>query len=226
MSESKRISTSMFTRFWVLCLMDGATKVGLAPAGRPQIFALAYFANAVASAFHADAIQRAVLRNESGPILADVAIELDRLAGLGLCDVTRVVGIRKSAVLKSQYYASLSGMTHLDNMCRQSAYFQSVREFHRLVAEGFSDLGVPSIVEGSIAEASYSDISVGEGELVNLGEFEGAFPTLKAIATVRAALPPFRDKSAYSVIQVYGRYLSSLSPASAAVSKQVHGVGL
>lgn len=204
-------SPALFTRFWVLCLLESATRVGLAPAGRPQIFALAYLANAVADAFHADAVQRAVLRNAEGPILAEVALELDRLTGLGLCNITRVAETRKSSVLRSQYYISNVAKTYLDEACARSSYFESVRNFHRQVADGFSDLGVPSIVDGSKAEASYSDLSVGVGEVIDLGEFETVFPTLKAIAAVQKSLPEFRDRTAYGAIQVYGRYLSHMT---------------
>lgn len=207
-------SPMLFTRFWVLCLLEGATRAGLAPAGRPQIFALAYLANAVADVFHADAVQRAVLRSAAGPILSDVALELDRLTGLGLCNIARVSGTKKAAALKSQYYASAGATSFLDEACARSSYLTSVREFHRLVANGFSDLGIPSIVDGSKAEASYSDLSVGLGEVVDLGEFEAAFPTLKAIAAVQRAMPEFRDRTAYSAIQIYGRYLSQTTSTS------------
>jgi hypothetical protein len=196
----------LFTRFWVLCLLEGATRAGLAPAGRPQLFALAYLANAVADSFQADAIQRAVLRDSSGPALADVAIEVDRLAGLGLCNVTRVVSTEKTAALKSQFISE-EGEAELDRACDASIYLGSVREFHRLVAAGFSDLGIPLLVDASKAEASYSDLSVGEDEIVDLGEFANLYPTLEAIRVVQGAMPSFRDGSPFGTIQVYGRFL-------------------
>ncbi len=223
MSDLINSSSALFTRFWVLCLLESATRVGLAPAGRPQIFALAYLANAVADAFYADAVQRAVLRNAEGPILADVALELDRLTGLGLCNITRVAETKKSSALRSQYYASNAAKAYLDEACTHSIYFASVRDFHRQVADGFSDLGIPSIVDGSKAEASYSDLSVGVGEVINLGEFEAVFPTLRAIAAVQKSMPEFRDRTAYGAIQIYGRFLSHMTSAQGADAEHVEG---
>lgn len=208
--------SALFTRFWVLCLIDGATKAGLAPAGRPQLFALAYLANAVADAFQAEAIQRAVLRKDSGPALADVAVELDRLVGLGLCRATRVVGTSAAAVLQAQYFVPTGAARAIEDACKKSEYLQSVHTFHKLVAAGFSDLGVPFLVNATIVEASYSDLAVGKGEIVDLGEFAKSYPTLVALETVENALPKFRDRSSFGVIQTYCRFLAKISPKQAA----------
>lgn len=203
--------TGLFVRYWVLCLLEAATRTGLAPAGRPQLFALAYFANALADTFQVEAVQRAVLRKISGPRLSDVAIELDRLTGLGLCRVTRVVGIEKKAALKPQYFASDIASVYLERACSQSEHLRSFREFHQMVAIGFSDLGVPNIVDGSIEEASYSDLAIGEDEIIDLGGIADSYPTLEAIRAVQDALPAYRDRTAFGAIQVYGRYLNTLA---------------
>lgn len=205
----------LYVRFWTMSLLCAATRVGLAPATRDQLFALAYLANAVADSLNGDAVQRSFLKKEDGPQLGRLAGELDRLVGLGLARVTRVI-LKKAAhsrvVIEPQYFIPDAAQSVLEEAVKTSTSLQATLSFHHSVATSFVALGASSIVNRSTIDASYTETTVGESDIVDLGATRTHYPTEKAIELVRRHLPRYQHPSAFAAVQVYGRFLATYEP--------------
>ncbi len=209
----------LFDRMWTLCLLEQATIVGIAPATRDVLFALAYFANCAADAFDAPASQSVLIKQEGGPQYPRVVENLDRLVGTGLAKVSNVVstmGLRKMSV---QYFAASRATDLLNEICSDSVAFSLMRNFHRFSAISFGELGIGNLIAGARAEASYSDAAVGFGDLINLGEFGSAFPTQVAIAAIVDVFKQSKSRSTYAAIQAYGKFLSHTVEAQSGTAR-------
>lgn len=206
-NRPQRVELSLFSRFWTLCLLGGLSENGLAPNTRKEIFSFAYLACAVASKFHVESVQHAVLKNEEGPHLLVVSRALDKLIAAGLVNVHALRATSNAKMVEGQYLISDRGLTVMARSMQASNYLRPIAEFLRDVTYAFGNLSPEEITYATKLDASFADLAVPSGEVVDLGEWEPGNKTTQILDVLRAHTQRIYSGDPLAACQIYARYL-------------------
>lgn len=197
--------------------MDGLSRNGLGPNSRNEIFSFAYFTCAVASEFQNTSIQSAVLKNQSGPKILVVSRSLDRLIASGLIDLYDVPAPASGMPVEGQYLISDRGRAVVEKSIKTSEYLSPIAQFLYDVTYAFGNLSPEEINLATKFDASFSDIEVANGEVVDLGEWQPGNKTTDMLGFLRDYSRRVFSGDPLVACQMYARYLDnkvSVAPLS------------
>ena len=81
-------------RVWLLLLLDGAERAGIAPLAEMRLHRLVFLANVLAPVYDLPVEDGKVVKYRRGPFYPDVQWDLDRLAVSGLADISEIRHIK------------------------------------------------------------------------------------------------------------------------------------
>ena len=207
--SQKRRESSLFARFWTLCLLDGLSRNGLGPNMRNEIFSFAYLACAVASEFKISSIQHAVLKNEAGPKLLIVSRALDRLIAGGfvdVCDMPKSV-VHIGSHIEGHYLISNRGQEILKKSTVSSEYLRPIFQFLQDATYAFGSLSPEEISFATRFDASFCDMAVADGDVVDLGEWEPGNRTTDIINFLRNYSRQIYSNDPMVACEMYAQFL-------------------
>lgn len=127
-------STVLSARMWILVLLDGAERIGIAPLSVERLHRLIYLANAMAPVYDLLAPDGYILKYKRGPFFPAVQWDVDRMSVQGLI---KFVGFDRyqdeygwwfeaNYSLTSRGHAAVDFALELDGMARRASFLREV----------------------------------------------------------------------------------------------------
>lgn len=181
MSAGERLELRRKAR--LLILLHAAEQAGVAPIRVLPLHAFAYLANVLAPVWDMPAQEGRILKRKGGPFYPEMQSDLDRLVGVGL---VKISGVGHSRAEGGDWRLDGSYRLNLP-MARAALVFlseqpdeQRVEAFILELAFAISALPRWDLESALVEDATYSDPTTGENNVLDFGEWAVRNPSASA----------------------------------------------
>lgn len=203
--------TLLSARMWLLTLLDGAERTGIAPLSVRRLHRLVYLANAMAPVYDLLTPDGYLLKFKRGPFFPAVQWDIDRLSVQGLATVSGAS--RKKDDLgwwfEADYSLSAMGMKAVDHAMQLEAIGEKAA-FLREVARAFSAiLRQEASSEATADDALLADVTFKHADAGGPIDFKVASENLSALAatTIGNTVGEGSSVGRRAEVHLYFRYL-------------------
>ncbi len=184
MSElSPTVAATLRRQARILILLDGAAKAGLAPMGIIPFHAFAFLSNVLAPVWDMPAFDGKILKRKGGPFYPALQRDLDRMVGLGMVLITQVAHVREADGkwrLEGRYRLNRQLSTRAVDYLLDLPDEGRFASFATEIAYALSALGEEELERALVEDATYSDPSVSENNVLDFGEWKRRNPSANA----------------------------------------------
>lgn len=198
-------------RMWLLTLLDGAERTGIAPLSVQRLHRLVYLANAMAPVYELLTPDGYVLKFKRGPFFPEVQWDIDRLSVQGLAAVSGTSRRRDDLGwwFEAEYSLAQPGMAAVDHAMHLEEVGQKAA-FLREVARAFAALlRQEALADKDADEALLSDVTFIRADAEGAIDFRTASENLSALAAGAIAYKVADEEfvSRRAKVHLYFRYL-------------------
>jgi hypothetical protein len=198
-------------RMWLLALLDGAERTGIAPLSVRRLHRLVYLANAMAPVYDLLTPDGYVLKFKRGPFFPEVQWDIDRLSVQGLATVGGTSREKDDLGwwFEAEYSLSQSGMAAVDYAMRLEQVGEKAA-FLREVARAFSALlRQENLSESNADEALLRDVTFERADMEGPIDFKIASENLSVLAAsaIGGKVGDGRAVGRRAEVHLYFRYL-------------------
>lgn len=167
----------------ILVLLDGAARAGLEPMGIIPFHAYAFLANVLAPVWDMPALDGRILKRKGGPFYPALQRDLDRMVGRGMVCISHINHIRGTDGrwrLEGKYSLNLNmsadALDYLGRLPGESRFAAFATE----LAYALSALSDRDLETALVEDATYSDPTVSENNVLDFGEWVRRNPSTSA----------------------------------------------
>jgi hypothetical protein len=198
------------TRVWVTFLVAACDRVGLTPFSKRRLHRLVFLSNCLAPLFEATPTSAHIVKYKRGPFYPRIQWELDRLATMGVLDISNLAYIRdeKGWWVNAEYDIGPLAESVVKH-CRRVVYGARLEEYLTEVAAGFASLAGESLDEIALKDENYERPGSGGDQFIDFSRTEKNFSlqTAQAFQTVLPSeLVPTRKEELF----LYMRFLEAV----------------
>lgn len=194
----------------ILVLLKAAAEALLAPIRVVPFHAFAYLANVLAPVWDMPALDGKILKRKGGPFYPDLQRDLDRMVGKGMVVVRGVHHVRGPDARWR-----VEGSYSLNRQMSQAAlnYLLGRRDEGRVasfvqeLAYALSALSESELDRALVEDATYSDPSFSEDNVLDFGEWSRRNPSANAAAYFDHFLPRGTKATPGERLHLYVRHL-------------------
>lgn len=207
---------SLYRRFWLLALFRGIEAAGFSPVTSSKTHALVYLANALATTYGISPLAPILLKVKKGPLYPQFFWEIERLVGMRLLSVHALEHATLEDIDSAEYSLTKQGLKLVENVIHSVPELQKVAQVQKSIALAYSRNPSAGQSDNLLKrDGNYGDTDIGEGEIVDFGEWSFVNSTKDAVNYLRCRiieLHPHRTDPAIAV-NYYAQYLSEASYA-------------
>lgn len=202
----------------ILVLLNGAARAGLEPIGIIPFHAYAFLANVLAPVWDMPVLDGKILKRHGGPFYPALQRDLDRMVGRGMVCIVRINHIRGSDGkwrLEGKYSLNLTmSADALDFLARLPGE-SDFAAFATELAYALSALSETDLETALVEDATYSDPTVSEDNVLDFGEWVGRNPSKNAADYFSSIMTRGTPATPGEKIHLYVRHLR----------RRIHGGG-
>ena len=206
----------LFRRFWLLALFRGIEAAGFSPVTSSKVHALVYLANALATTYGITPLDPILLKIEKGPLYPQFFWELERLVGMRLLSVHALEYATINDIDSAEYSLTKQGAELVENVFHSVPELRKVAQAQKSIALAYSRNPSSGLSQNLLKrDGNYGDTDIGEGEIVDFGEWTFVNSTKDAVSYLQSRIIehyPHRTDPAIAV-NYYAQYLSEASHA-------------
>lgn len=195
----------------VLAILSGAERAGLVPLPAAQLHTIAYFADALAPVWGLRILDAQLLKRSSGPLSPSLQEDLDALVGRGVvepCEVRHTRDADGTWRLDASYRLNWSMARRILETARSFEGEAAQIELTEEVVLAVSALDTDSLPAASRSDASYGDVLIDDGDVVNIETQRGtANPTAQIALRFGALMESDVDLTPAEMVHLYVRQL-------------------
>jgi hypothetical protein len=197
-------------RMWLLMLLDGAERAGLAPMPGHEIHRMAFLANCLSPIYDIPIIEDEILKYRRGPFYPELQWDLDRLAVCGLAEIGDIRHERDEHGwwFFADYALAAAGIRGIEHALG-SPRAKRLHSFLIEIAAAYATLDTDTREVAALEDANYSNPRLVGRALVEYGELRRNFSVRAANAFDQhvpdGTLLQRRDK-----LYLYFRYLDRM----------------
>jgi hypothetical protein len=211
MSELSQIAAATLRRqARILVLLDGAAKAGLAPIGIIPFHAFAFLSNVLAPVWDMPALDGKILKRKGGPYYPTLQADLDRMVGMGMVLISQVAHVRDDDDkwrLEGQYCLNRQLASRAVDYLLQLPGEGRFAAFATELAYALSALGETELERALEEDATYSDPSVSENNVVDFEEWARRNPSTNAANYFNHFMPRGTKATPGEKLHLYVRHL-------------------
>jgi hypothetical protein len=195
----------------VVALLAGARRAGTTPVGISQLHVLAYFADALSPVWDLRIVDPQLLKRAGGPFSPALQADVDGLVGLGVIEATGIEHVQDPDFgwrLQAAYRLNWKFASRILDKARSFEGWNREVRFVEEVVLAFSTLDQNRLLAAVAEDASYGDIEVSAGRLLDIARHD-EHPNLTARVALkfRHLLQPQVDLLAPEMVHLYVREL-------------------
>lgn len=174
-------------RLRVVALLAGARRAATTPVDVSQLHALAYFADALSPVWDLGIVAPQLLKRVAGPFSPALQADVDGLVGQGVVVASGVQHVQDPDSgwrLQAAYRLNWDFASRILDQARSFARWDREVRFVEEVVLAFSTLDQDRLLAALAADASYGDIEVSAGRLLDIARDE-EHPNLTARVALR-----------------------------------------
>lgn len=210
LAEEEGFFASVRRRVRLVILLHAAGNAGLTPLPILRLHTFAYLANVLAPVWDIAALEGRVLKRQGGPFYPALQSDLDRLVGLGVAVVTGLRHVEEEAGrwrLEGSYDLNpgLAApiLAYLVKMRDEGALMSFIGE----LAMALSAMSDEDLDEAMREDATYSDPKIGQGNVVDFGEWTSRNYSASAAKAFAAVVPAGDRTTPGEKLHLYVRHL-------------------
>jgi hypothetical protein len=198
-------------RVWLLLLLDGAERAGVAPVPQTHLHRLVFLANALSPVYELPVEDGKVLKYRRGPFYPDIQWDLDRLAVSGLAQISDIQYIEDEFGwwFTARYGLRDPGIRLVKRVVGQS----EMRAAHRFLCElmvCYGDLPQLAQLEAALVDATYSDPEQHIDDVIDFAEWRQRNYSVETTQLFAKSLPPRFELNERDRLHLYVRYLGRM----------------
>lgn len=203
-------------RVWLLMLLDGAERAGVAPLPTARLHRLAFFANCLAPVYDLPVPNGIVVKDRRGPYYPELQWDVDRLAAQGLVELrgVRHVEGEDGWEFTADYGLTAAGVEVLDR-ASVSPRTGRARRFLAELGAAFGALGEAGRERADEADATYGDRHAAEGRVIDFAEWNRRNHSADAAQAFSALAPARAHLTQRDALHLYFRYLDRVLAGAA-----------
>ena len=194
----------------ILILLTSAEKADITPMGIIPFHAFAFLSNVLAPVWDMRALEGKILKRKGGPFYPALQHDLDRMVGLGMVYISEVTHVRDAARkwrLEGRYslnsQISSEAVEYLLNFPEEEKFASFAAE----LAYALSALGEPELERALVEDATYSDPSVSENNVLDFDQWTRRNPSANAAHYFNRFLPHGSKITPGEKLHLYVRHL-------------------
>lgn len=194
----------------ILVLLAGAARAGLAPMGIIPFHAFAFLSNVLAPVWDMPAFDGKILKKKGGPFYPALQRDLDRMVGLGMVLITHVAHVRDPDGkwrLEGRYclnrQLSAPAVDYLLSLSDEARFATFATE----IAYALSALGEEELEHALVEDATYSDPTVSENNVLDFEEWTQRNPSANAANYFERFMPAGIKATPGEKLHLYVRHL-------------------
>jgi hypothetical protein len=195
---------------WLLMLLDGAERAGVAPMPSHEIHRMAFLANCLSPIYDLPIPDDEIMKYRRGPFYPELQWDLDRLAVSGLAEISSIRHERDEHGwwFFADYALASSGIAAV-NHALGSPRAKRVHSFLIEIAASYATLDSDTRDRAPLQDANYSNPRVTGRALVEFGELRRNFSARTANAFEKYA-PEGTQLRGRDKLFLYFRYLDRM----------------
>jgi hypothetical protein len=158
--EKRYANKKMFTfvtRAWLCYLVVAAQKAGLTPISKTRLHRLVFLSNCLAPLFQATPNSSRIVKYVRGPFYPVIQWELDRLATMGVLDISDLRYIKDGdGWWRNTSYDCGPFAVEITRQCNRLSYGQELEAYLVEVAFGYSSLNERVLEAVALKDANYN----------------------------------------------------------------------
>lgn len=196
----------LFSRGWLLLLLEAAERNAIYPITMSQLHRLVYLGNVLAPVYNVSMPNSYTLKHMRGPYFDNVQWDIGRLVASGLVDVSNVETFfdENGFWLKADYRVSITGMETVRSLLELSS-IRKISTFLREVMRAISDIEEDQV--NNTADSDIHYVSSVEGKGIDISMPDKNF-------SHEAAIKLFPNNRVITSTESVHRYVSYLQLTS------------
>ncbi|MFM9975979.1 MAG: hypothetical protein ACKVON_15565 [Beijerinckiaceae bacterium] len=209
-AADERYASSIRRRVRLVALLEASREAGIEPLPTRRLHLIAYLANVLSPVWDMPSVDGSVLKRLGGPFYPDLQGDLDRLVGLG---VVHVESLRHQRLDDDHYRLEGSYRLNPEFANPILAHLRAIPEeetaarFVRELILALSSLSDEEIDLAINEDATYSNPSIGNDNVIDFGEWMGANYSATAAQKVGGLIPTGAAVGASEKVHLYVRHL-------------------
>ena len=171
----------------IVGLFDALDRAGLRPVSAGQLHTLWYLLNALAPVWRLQPFDAALLKTDREPYFPNIQSDLDRLVGMGILVVTRLIPSTDQARLKGLFALNRNFADPVLTAMREIEEESNILQFLDEVVQASNRLTQTEQKVALAKDATYGDQSVDTGNVIDLGEWlahDRSTPTAEVLEVI------------------------------------------
>jgi hypothetical protein len=204
------IGHTFTTRVWLTLLMHAAARAGLTPFPKARFHRLVFLSNCLAPLFEATPNSAHIVKYKHGPFYPRVQHELDRLATMGIFEISDVHYTHgKDGWWLDAHYGLGHAAKSVIEYVHRVEYGRRLGEYLDEVATGFATVKRDALDDLALNDENYARPGAGEYGFIDFSERERNF-SLKTAEDFRTVLPKGLVPTQKEEVFLYMRFLEAL----------------
>lgn len=199
-------------RTWLLLLLDGAERAALTPMPSQQLHRMVYLANCLSPLYDVPIAEGEILKYKRGPIYADLQWDLDRMAVMGLVELSNLRHVRETdgdVWFYADYALSMDGAALIERALAVSESARRRHAFYIEVAGAYAALSEDARDDAALEDANYRHPDARLNTLIDFSARSANF-AVRAAESFAEFNPPDLSLSDRSKLHLYFRYLNRM----------------
>lgn len=204
-------------RVWLLMLLDGAERAGVAPLPTAHLHRLAFFANCLAPVYDLPVPNGIVVKDRRrGPYYPELQWDVDRLAAQGLVELRGLRHVEEDDGwgFTADYGLTVKGVEALDRAAA-SPRTARTRRFLAELGAAFGALGEAGREHADEADATYGDRHAADGRVIDFAEWRERNYSADAAQAFSKLAPARAHLTRRDALHLYFRYLDRVLAGAA-----------
>ena len=199
-------------RVWLLLLLDGAERAGIAPLPEMRLHRLVFLANVLAPVYDLPVEDGKVVKYRRGPFYPDVQWDLDRLAVSGLADISEIRHIEDEHGwwFSAKYGLRKQGMRLVGEALRRPE-MAALHRFHCELLAAYSSLPDEAQPGAALVDATYAAPDQNLDDVIDFAEWRDRNASVNTTGLFVNSLPAGLALNERERLHLYMHYLGRMA---------------